>query len=115
MLTEADLLTGYTTDWTRRYHGDALCVVRPGSAPQVAAVLRACRAHGAHLVPQGGNTGLVGGSVPASTTAVLRRTGVPIRTPVPQTVVAARRTQARSCCLPVGCANSARWTRWPRR
>ena len=64
VLTDPGLLAGYTTDWTRRYHGDALCVVRPGTAGQVAAVLRACRSRGARLVPQGGNTGLVGGSVP---------------------------------------------------
>ncbi len=64
VLTDPGLLAGYTTDWTRRYHGGALCAVRPGSVPQVSAVLRACAAHGAALVPQGGNTGLVGGSVP---------------------------------------------------
>src|ERR1700678_272638 len=45
VLTDADLLAGYTTDWTRRYQGDALCAVRPGSAAEVASVLRACRAH----------------------------------------------------------------------
>jgi FAD/FMN-containing dehydrogenase len=39
-------------------------VVRPGSAAEVAAVLRECYALGAPVVPQGGNTGLVGGSVP---------------------------------------------------
>ena len=64
VLTDPGVLAGYTTDWTRRYHGDALCAVRPGSAQQVSAVLRACGSHGAALVPQGGNTGLVGGSVP---------------------------------------------------
>jgi FAD/FMN-containing dehydrogenase len=46
--------------------------VRPGTAAEVAAVVRACAAHGAAIVPQGGNTGLVGGSVPdASGTQVL--------------------------------------------
>jgi FAD/FMN-containing dehydrogenase len=64
VLADPDLLAGYTTDWTRRYTGGALCAVRPGSAGQVAAVLRACADHGATVVPQGGNTGLVGGSVP---------------------------------------------------
>ncbi|HEY3953486.1 MAG TPA: FAD-binding oxidoreductase [Streptosporangiaceae bacterium] len=64
VLTDSGLLAGYTTDWTRRYHGDALCAVRPASAQQVSAVIQACGAHGAALVPQGGNTGLVGGSVP---------------------------------------------------
>ncbi len=39
-------------------------MVRPASTEEVAAVVRACMLHGASLVPQGGNTGLVGGSVP---------------------------------------------------
>src|SRR5690606_32739851 len=41
----------------------SLAVVRPGGTEEVAAVVRACAAHGTPLVPQGGNTGLVGGSV----------------------------------------------------
>jgi FAD/FMN-containing dehydrogenase len=69
VLTEPDMLVGYTTDWTRRYHGDALCAVRPGSVQEVTAVLWACAAHGATVIPQGGNTGLVGGSVPAKARA----------------------------------------------
>jgi FAD/FMN-containing dehydrogenase len=64
LLDSPDLLDGYTTDWTRRYHGPASCVARPGSTEEVAEVLRCCRAHGAAVIPQGGNTGLVGGSVP---------------------------------------------------
>ena len=64
VLTDADLRTGYETDWTRRWHGEALAVVRPGTAEAVAAALVACREAGAAVVPQGGNTGLVGGSVP---------------------------------------------------
>ncbi|HEX4233889.1 MAG TPA: FAD-binding oxidoreductase [Caldimonas sp.] len=54
----------YEVDWRKRYHGRALAVVRPGSTAEVAAVVVACRSHGASLVPQGGNTGLVGASVP---------------------------------------------------
>ena len=57
-------LTAWEVDWRRRYCGRALAVVRPASTAEVAAVVRACAAHGASLVPQGGNTGLVGGSVP---------------------------------------------------
>jgi FAD/FMN-containing dehydrogenase len=64
VLTDADLRAGYEVDWTGRWRGDALAVVRPRSVQEVAAVLRACRAEGAAVVPQGGNTGLVGGSVP---------------------------------------------------
>jgi FAD/FMN-containing dehydrogenase len=58
------LRAGYETDWTGRFHGDALAVVRPADGAQVAGVLRACRAAGVGVVPQGGNTGLVGGGVP---------------------------------------------------
>jgi FAD/FMN-containing dehydrogenase len=64
LLTDADLRAGYEVDWTGRWRGTALCVVRPADAGQVAEVLRACRDGGAAAIPQGGNTGLVGGSVP---------------------------------------------------
>ncbi len=63
VLTEGDL-TSYEQDWRRRAHGRALAVVRPGSTDEVAAVVRACAAHGVAIVPQGGNTGLAVGSVP---------------------------------------------------
>jgi FAD/FMN-containing dehydrogenase len=54
----------HEVDWRRRCHGRALAVVRPGSTAEVAAVVNACRRHATSLVTQGGNTGLVGGSVP---------------------------------------------------
>ena len=63
LLTDGDL-SAFEVDWRKRYRGKALAVVRPGSAAEVAAVVKACAAHGASLVPQGGNTGLVGASVP---------------------------------------------------
>jgi FAD/FMN-containing dehydrogenase len=63
VLTEGDL-SAWEIDWRRRWHGRALAVVRPGSTAEVAAVVKACAAHGAAIVPQGGNTGMVGGSVP---------------------------------------------------
>ena len=65
-------LSAYEQDWRRRQRGRALAVVRPGSTEEVAAVVRACAAAGVSIVPQGGNTGLVVGSVPdASGTQVL--------------------------------------------
>ena len=71
VLTEGDL-SAWEQDWRHRWHGKALAVVRPGSTAEVAAVMKACAAHGTALVPQGGNTGLVGGGVPdASGTQVL--------------------------------------------
>lgn len=54
----------FESDWRGRYQGKALCVVRPGDTAQVAAVVAACAAAGVAMVPQGGNTGLVGGGVP---------------------------------------------------
>jgi FAD/FMN-containing dehydrogenase len=71
VLSEGDL-SAYELDWRKRFHGRALAVVRPADTAQVAALLRACATHGAGVVPQGGNTGLVGGGVPdASGTQVL--------------------------------------------
>ena len=57
-------LSAWEHDWRRRWRGRARAVVRPASAAEVAAVMRVCAAHGVSVVPQGGNTGLVGGSVP---------------------------------------------------
>jgi FAD/FMN-containing dehydrogenase len=72
LLTDPDLTAPYGTDWTRRWSTVPAAVVRPGSVDAVAACLRAAHAHRAPVVTQGGNTGLVGGSVPqASGTVVL--------------------------------------------
>ena len=64
VLTDAAVMEQYVVDWSRRWRGEAAVVVRPGTADEVAAVLRICSSHGVAVVPQGGNTGLVGGSVP---------------------------------------------------
>ncbi|MEO7295852.1 MAG: FAD-binding oxidoreductase [Candidatus Limnocylindria bacterium] len=70
-LTDAALRASYETDWTRRFHGEARAVVRPNSTDEVARVLIACADAGVGVVPQGGNTGLVGGSVPRGGEVVL--------------------------------------------
>ena len=54
----------FLTDQRGRFTGKALAVLRPGSVDQVAALVRACAEHRVAIVPQGGNTGLVLGSVP---------------------------------------------------
>jgi len=64
VLTEAGDLAPYLTDWRGRYRGAARCVVRPGNAAEVAAVVRACAAAGVPIVPQGGNTSLCGAATP---------------------------------------------------
>ena len=65
VISEEALVAPYCVDWTRRFHGPALCVVRPASTEEVSAIARVCTAAGVPMLPQGGNTGLVGGSVPA--------------------------------------------------
>jgi FAD/FMN-containing dehydrogenase len=57
----------YTTDWRKQYSAAAECVLRPASTAEVAALVGLCAREGVAVVPQGGNTGLVGGSVPSGT------------------------------------------------
>jgi FAD/FMN-containing dehydrogenase len=64
VLADTDLKSSFESDYTGRYRGCARLVVRPADAGQVAGVMAACAADGAAVVPQGGNTGLVGASVP---------------------------------------------------
>ena len=64
VLTEAADTAGYLTDWRRRFTGRALAVVKPATTEEVAAIVRLCNRFRVPIVPQGGNTGLVLGSVP---------------------------------------------------
>jgi FAD/FMN-containing dehydrogenase len=66
VLTTPDLMAAYLTDWTGQCRGDAIAVVRPRSVHDVVDILQMCYVAGISVVPQGGNTGLVGGSVPAA-------------------------------------------------
>jgi FAD/FMN-containing dehydrogenase len=54
----------YFTDWRRQYSAAAECVVRPANTQEVSQVVALCAQEDVAIVPQGGNTGLVGGSVP---------------------------------------------------
>ncbi|MFZ2268235.1 MAG: FAD-binding oxidoreductase [Azonexus sp.] len=64
VLTDAVDIAPFVTDWRGRYHGAALCVVRPADTAEVAAVVRACAAANTPIVPQGGNTSLCGAATP---------------------------------------------------
>src|ERR1700712_239640 len=64
VVTDPDVLAGRSVDHTGRYRGRASALVRPGSADEVAEVLRVCRDAGAHVTVQGGRTSLVAGTVP---------------------------------------------------
>ena len=64
VLTSASDIDGYLTEARGLYRGEALAVVRPKDRDEVAFVLQECAKAGVPVVPQGGNTGLVGGGVP---------------------------------------------------
>jgi FAD/FMN-containing dehydrogenase len=64
VIVDPDVAVSYGIDWTGRFQGTPSAVVRPADAAEVAGVVELCRTHGIAVVPQGGNTGLVGGSVP---------------------------------------------------
>ena len=63
-LTDAALIAGRLSEPRGLYHGKALALVRPGSTAEVATVVAFCNAVRIGIVPQGGNTGLVGGQTP---------------------------------------------------
>ena len=62
-----DDLDAYTIDWRKKYAGKALAVVKPKTTAQVAQIVCLCCEFNVSIVPQGGNTGLVGGGVPDET------------------------------------------------
>lgn len=71
VITEPDALENFNTDWMRKYVGHSKMALRPGSTEEVSKVLAYCNAQRIAVVPQGGNTGLVGGSVPLKDELVL--------------------------------------------
>jgi FAD/FMN-containing dehydrogenase len=64
VLTAADVVEPYLVDWRRRYVGRAQAVVLPATTDEVARIVAWCSHSGTPVVPQGGNTGLVGGATP---------------------------------------------------
>ncbi|KIW07429.1 uncharacterized protein PV09_02269 [Verruconis gallopava] len=68
--SETDL-ESFNVDWMNKYRGKSQLVLKPSSTEQVSQILRYCNEHRLAVVPQGGNTGLVGGSVPVFDEIVL--------------------------------------------
>ncbi|WP_084689323.1 FAD-binding oxidoreductase [Sphingomonas changbaiensis] len=68
---DADALAPWLTDWRGRYHGAALAMAMPSTTEEVAATVRLCAEHRVPIVPQGGNTSMVGGAVPDATGSAL--------------------------------------------
>src|SRR5260370_41446717 len=66
VLTAKSDLPPFTEDWRGRYKGPAAAVVQPSNTAQVSAIVQLCAAHGVPVLPQGGNTSLCAGAVPAN-------------------------------------------------
>ena len=64
LLTDPNDMAPFLSDWRKRWRGQALAVAQPDSTADVAALVRWCVENSVGIVPQGGNTGLVGGSIP---------------------------------------------------
>jgi D-lactate dehydrogenase (cytochrome) len=65
VIAAPEAMAPYLTDWRKLYRGRAICVARPRNTAETASVVRLAAALDIAIVPQGGNTGLAGGSVPA--------------------------------------------------
>ncbi|KTT68325.1 FAD-binding oxidoreductase, partial [Sphingomonas sanguinis] len=64
IITDPALIAPWEIDWRRRFSGHAPAIVAPADTGQVQAVLRAAAEHRVPLVPQGGNSSMVGGATP---------------------------------------------------
>jgi FAD/FMN-containing dehydrogenase len=67
LLTDPADTAAYAEDWRRLYQGHTPAVVRPASTAELSAVVTACSRAGVAMVPQGGNTSMVGGATPSGT------------------------------------------------
>lgn len=63
-ITDAADVEPWLTDWRGKVHGRALAILAPSTAAEVAAIVGLAAQHHVPLVPQGGNTGMVGGATP---------------------------------------------------
>ncbi len=61
---DADIIAPHLVEWRDKYQGETPLMLTPRSTAEVAQAVKICAAHGLKIVPQGGNTGLVGGQTP---------------------------------------------------
>jgi len=64
ILTDPGDLAPYLADWRGLYQGQAMAVLRPATTQEVSACVTLCARHGIAIIPQGGNTSMVGGATP---------------------------------------------------
>ena len=71
IVTDEETLETHNTDWTKKYQGTSQLMLKPKTTEDVSAILRYCNERKLAVVPQGGRTGLVGGSVPVHDEVIL--------------------------------------------
>ncbi|MCL5077398.1 MAG: FAD-binding oxidoreductase [Actinobacteria bacterium] len=71
IITDPEIVAKYSSDWTGRFQGNVVCVVRPTNCWQIEKTIQIARRLGIALVTQGGNTSLVGGATPVREAVVL--------------------------------------------
>ncbi|GGD63179.1 FAD-binding oxidoreductase [Croceicoccus mobilis] len=64
LVTDADTIEPWLTDWRGRYHGAARALAQPETVEELAQLIKLCGESGVPIVPQGGNSGMVGGATP---------------------------------------------------
>ena len=65
IISDSDNLTNYNQDWDNKFFNKAICATLPKNSSQVSRIVNFCNLNKIKIVPQGGNTGLVGGSTPS--------------------------------------------------
>ena len=66
LMTDAGDMAPFLIDWRKTWRGTALAVAQPDSVADVASVVRWCAENDVRIVPQGGNTSMVGGATPSA-------------------------------------------------
>ncbi len=64
--SDPDIVRPWLADWRGVYQGQALAMASPANSAEVSALVRLCAHHGVPIVPQGGNSGMVGGATPGA-------------------------------------------------
>ncbi len=70
-IEDAAEIAPHLCEWRGKYHGRTAVMLRPASTAETAAIMKICHADGTKVVPQGGNTGLVGGQLPFADEALI--------------------------------------------
>ncbi|GMF97910.1 unnamed protein product [[Candida] boidinii] len=76
IITDKDDLLFFNEDWMRKYRGQSSICLKPKTTEQISKILKYCNENSLAVVPQGGNTGLVGGSIPVFDEIVISLTNL---------------------------------------